>query len=142
MTPLIWRDNKLVIPNKLLLVSDGSVFNFNLKDNTGTITIPLYDGFVNKFNDLISTGKFYHVSNAMVHKKSKYSHQSNEYRLQAIDDTDITECNENLPSVDMPAEKFVPFARVKLLADKTAVNIRGSIKTQGNLHTISGSVSR
>lgn len=115
---------------------EGKLFSVDLLDESGEIKATGFNDAVDRFYDLLETGKVYYFSKASLKSANKlYSSLKNNYEMSLNNDTIITLCTED---VDLPQVQFnfVNIGDLENVNKDALVDIIGVVKTAADVMQI------
>ncbi|XP_017771674.1 PREDICTED: replication protein A 70 kDa DNA-binding subunit [Nicrophorus vespilloides] len=120
---------------------EGSLFSFDLLDESGEIRVTAFKESVDKYYDIIQVDKVYYISKCMTKMANKqYSSLKNDYELTLTNDSVVQECEEE---TDIPTTKY-DFVTIDKLANMevgTIVDCIGIVKQASDVQTFTAKSS-
>ncbi|XP_034238791.1 replication protein A 70 kDa DNA-binding subunit [Thrips palmi] len=115
---------------------EGSLFSFDLVDDSGEIRVTAFREQCTKFHDMIEVGKVYLITKGTLKTANKmYSNLNNDYELNLNNESQILPVPEDDDGVPQIKFNFVPLDQIEIIEPNMLVDVIGVVKTPGEVTT-------
>eukprot|EP00063_Salmo_salar_P064314 XP_014039149.1 PREDICTED: replication protein A 70 kDa DNA-binding subunit-like isoform X2 [Salmo salar] len=121
---------------------EGKLFNFEIVDESGEISVTAFNKEVDKFFPLLETGKVYYISEGKVKETNKkYITSKNNYEIILRNVTSIVPCedDQNLPMVECD---FRPIAQLEHMEKDDIIDVIGVCRSVDDLSRFTARTGR
>ncbi|KAE8751185.1 hypothetical protein FOCC_FOCC002013 [Frankliniella occidentalis] len=115
---------------------DGTLFSFDLTDESGEIRATAFREQCEKFFDMIEVGKVYKVTKASLKTANKrFTTLNNDYEMNFNNETQVLLITEDDAAVPQIKFNFSPLSEIETMEANLPVDVIGVVKSVGDLIT-------
>jgi replication factor A1 len=111
----------------------GQLFGMLLSDESGEIRCTCFQGAVDKFYDVIQTGKAYTIAQGQVRPANKQFNPNSQFEL-TLDQSSVVElCDASVAGRSSPKASFIRISDLETTPPNALVNVIGVVKSVGEI---------
>ncbi|CAD6242557.1 GSCOCG00009510001-RA-CDS [Cotesia congregata] len=116
---------------------EGKLFNMTLVDESGEIRCTGFTDSVDKFYNIIETGKIYYISRGTLKVANKnYNTTNNDYEMTLNNDSEIVPCHESCEEIPMMNFNFVSIDEIERLNKDAIIDVIAVVKSTVDVQTL------